>query len=278
MYNRIPDLLFSDMSLYSVLEAHIKKAQQKVDEIPREKFLASSDELIFEHVWEERFVHALVLQEDAMTMKDEEIQIEVQAFLRDGFVKVPGIKVTVSIPYTGDSNLWTMRPSSSSSVSPYGNVRRSRGDNDGILDVIIEQAASDPQEKIKNELDRNLGYLKDYITNQKLEIDVANTKLEPIIRKAIGDRRGKLGRHDEIVKMLGIPLERKEGAPSLKQIVLEKKTVKPLPSAPKEVKEYGISDGDYEHILSVIRHEGATFESTPKTYKGWARLILEISY
>jgi len=225
-----------------------------------------------------KVVHALVLQEDAMTMKDEEIQIEVQAFLRDGFVKVPGIKVTVSIPYTGDSNLWTMRPSSSSSVSPYGNVRRSRGDNDGILDVIIEQAASDPQEKIKNELDRNLGYLKDYITNQKLEIDVANTKLEPIIRKAIGDRRGKLGRHDEIVKMLGIPLERKEGAPSLKQIVLEKKTVKPLPSAPKEVKEYGISDGDYEHILSVIRHEGATFESTPKTYKGWARLILEISY
>jgi len=54
MYNRIPDLLFSDMSLYSVLEAHIKKAQQKVDEIPREKFLASSDELILEHVWEER--------------------------------------------------------------------------------------------------------------------------------------------------------------------------------------------------------------------------------
>ncbi len=95
----------------------------------------------------------------------------------------------------------------------------------------------------------------------------SNTKLEPLIRKAINERREKLGKHDQIVKMLGIPMERKEGVPSLKPIVLEKKIIKPLPSAPKEVTEYGINDADYEHILAVIRHEGATFESTPKTYK-----------
>jgi hypothetical protein len=175
--------------------------------------------------------------------------------------------VAVSIPYTGDSNLWDMYPSNHTSAIPLGNVRRSRGENDGILDIVIEQAASDPQEKIKNELERNLRYLRDYIANQKLEIDVANVKLEPTIHKAISDRRGKLGKHDEIVKMLGIPLERKEGVPSLKPIVLEKKIINPLSSAPKEVTEYGINDADYEHILAVIRHEGATFESTPKTYK-----------
>jgi hypothetical protein len=267
MYHRAPNRLFSDGSLYAALEAHMEKARQKVDDISREKFLASSDELIFEHVKADLFVHALVLHEDAKSMKDEETQIQVQSFLRDGFIQVPGVKVIISIPYTGDSNLWTLRPSSSSSVSPYGNVKRSRGENDGILDIVIEQAASDPQEKIKNELDRNLGHLRDYIANQKLEIDAANTRLDPIIRKAINERREKLGKHDEIVKMLGIPLERKEGVPSLKPIVLEKKIIKPLPSAPKEVTEYGISDADYEHILAVIRHEGATFESTPKTYK-----------
>ncbi len=268
MYQRDPTRLFSDGSLYGALEAHLKQAQQKVDEIPREKFLASSDELIFEHIRAGLFVDTLVLHEDAMTLKDEEIQINVQSFLREGFMQVPGIRVTISIPYTGDSNLWTMRPSTSSGVSPYGNVRRSRGENDGTLEVVIEQPASDPQEKIKNELDRNLGYVKDYIANQKLEIDVVNTRLDPIIYKAINERREKLGKHDEIVKMLGIPLERKEGVPSLKPIILEKKIIKPLPSAAKEIKEYGIDDADYEHILSVIRHEGATFESTPKTYKG----------
>lgn len=267
MYPRANTTLFVKASLYEVLEAHIKQAQQKVDEIPREKFLASPDELIFEHIWEELFVHALVLNEDSMTMNHEEIQTEIQSFLREGLIKVPGIKVTVSIPYTGDSNLWSMAPSSTSSVFPHGNVRRSRGDNDGILEIVIEQSSSEPQEKIKGELDRNLKLLREYIANQKLNIDMANTKLEPLIRKAISERREKLGKHDEIVKMLGIPLERKEGVPSLKPIVLEKKIIKPLSSAPKEVTEYGISDADYEHILAVIRHEGATFESTPETYK-----------
>ena len=173
MYPRANTTLFAKTSLYEVLEAHIKQAQQKVDAIPREKFLASSDELIFEHVWEDLFVHALVLHEDAMSMKDEEIQMEMQSFLREGLVKVPGIKVTISIPYTGDSNLWTMYPSTTSSVFPYGNVRRSRGENDGILEVVIEQSSTEPQEKIKSELDGNLKYLREYLANQKLNIDVA---------------------------------------------------------------------------------------------------------
>jgi len=129
------------------------------------------------------------------------------------------------------------------------------------------QSSNEPQEKIKSELDRNLKYLREYLANQKLNIDVANTNLEPLIHKAINERREKLGKHDGIVKMLGIPLERKEGVPSLKPIVLEKKIIKPLPSASKEVTDYGINAADYVHILAVIRHEGATFESTPKTYK-----------
>ena len=53
MYPRDNTTLFANVSLYAVLEAHIKQAQQKVDEIPREKFLASADELIYEHVWDD---------------------------------------------------------------------------------------------------------------------------------------------------------------------------------------------------------------------------------
>lgn len=268
MYGRVTNHLFSQGDLYAALEAHVQKAKEKVDGIPREKFLASTDDMLFEYVKDDLFVNALVLHDDAMTMKDEEVQLELESYLREGLVRIPGIRVTVSIPYTGDSNLWNMCPSSHSSSFPHGEVRRSRGENDGMLDVVIEQAASgEPQEKIKNEFDRTLALLKDFLINQKQNIEVANAKLEPLIRNAIRERREKLGKHNDIVKMLGIPLERKEGAPSLKPIVLEKKITKPLPSAPKEVTEYGIKDEDYEHILTVIRHEGATFESTPKTYK-----------
>lgn len=44
--------------------------------------------------------------------------------------------------------------------------------------------------------------------------------------------------------------------------------MRPLPHAPKGgyKPEPGITNEDYEHILSVIRHEGRTFESTPNTF------------
>lgn len=157
MYHRVPNRLFSSGPLYAALEAHLQKSQQKVNEIPREKFLASSDELVFEHVKADLYINALVLHEDAMTMKDEETQTEIQSFLREGRIRVPGIRITISIPYTGDSNLWDMYPLNHTSAIPLGEVRRSRGENDGIVEIVIEQDANDSKEKIKNELDRNLG-------------------------------------------------------------------------------------------------------------------------
>jgi hypothetical protein len=39
-----------------------------------------------------------------------------------------------------------------------------------------------------------------------------------------------------------------------------------LPPAPNRPAEPGIRDEDYEHILSVIRHEGRSFEATPATF------------
>lgn len=50
--------------------------------------------------------------------------------------------------------------------------------------------------------------------------------------------------------------------------MVKRKLVRPLPPAPKGgyKPEPGITDDDYKHILSVIRHEGRTFETTPSTY------------
>ena len=68
--------------------------------------------------------------------------------------------------------------------------------------------------------------------------------------------------------MLGIPMKRRGDAPSVKPIRIERKLAKPLPPPPNSgyKAEPGISEPDYEHILSVIRHEGRTFESAPSTF------------
>ncbi len=49
---------------------------------------------------------------------------------------------------------------------------------------------------------------------------------------------------------------------------IARQLVRPLPPPPKSgyKPEPGITDEDYSHILSVIRHEGRTFETVPKTF------------
>ena len=68
--------------------------------------------------------------------------------------------------------------------------------------------------------------------------------------------------------MLGIPLKRSEDVPLIESIPIKRKLIRPLPPPPKSgfKPEPGIAVQDYEHILGVIRHEGRTFETTPKTY------------
>lgn len=65
-----------------------------------------------------------------------------------------------------------------------------------------------------------------------------------------------------------IPLRPREGLPAVEPLPIKRNLARPLPAAPKEgfKPEPGIQDVDYEHILAVIRHEGRTFEATPKTY------------
>lgn len=54
----------------------------------------------------------------------------------------------------------------------------------------------------------------------------------------------------------------------MEPVKIARKLVRPLPPPPKSgyKPEPGITDEDYSHILSVIRHEGRTFETTPKTF------------
>jgi hypothetical protein len=88
-----------------------------------------------------------------------------------------------------------------------------------------------------------------------------------VIRDATIQRRQRLKQHGDISALLNIPLQEKAGAPPLKRIPIETRRPPPLPVPPKGgmKPEPGIDVAIYEKILTVIRHEGRTFETTPAT-------------
>jgi len=272
--NRRDNLLFYGGDLSEVLRSQIAQIPKKVDAIPKDQFLASSEEDILENIIAQVEINPLAIYEDRMEQEPKETKIDVsgskeRVFFGDrGPIYVDAIEVTISIPFTGDPGLWNLRPGHYTSVFPHGNIRQSKNGGIGFLIIVFTQPKDEPTNKIKSCFDEELERIRKYLKSQKGQIDSFNASLPGYIQGAIKARKEKLKTFNGIIEMLDIPLKRREDAPLIEPIPIKRKLIRPLPPPPKSgfKPEPGITVQDYEHILSVIRHEGRTFETTPNTY------------
>ncbi len=269
--------LFIDGDLCSTLDAHLAKVDEEVNNIPKNQFLCSNDQDIEAHLLSKMVINPLELHLDSMEMETQETQITLEKrrsrsyFDDNGVIKVPGVRVTVTIPFSGEHLLWKLKPSSWSSILPFGIVKTAGSSENGSIDMVFEQRSGEPPESLKQELDQNIGLIQKYLTYQQNDIKPRNERLPDLIQKAIKARRDRLEKQEGLIKHLNIPLKSKDGVPPIRPIQVEHRLVHQLPIPPKGgyKPEWGISDNDYEDIISIIRHEGRTFESTPSTYKAF---------
>ena len=63
------ELLFSEGDLYTGLRAHLDKAKEKVDSLPKEQFMGNSEEDLIEHFYSSIVLQPITLHEDAMVME-----------------------------------------------------------------------------------------------------------------------------------------------------------------------------------------------------------------
>jgi hypothetical protein len=266
--------LFSEGDLSATLRGHQKLLLTKVDSIPHDQFMNAQIEEIVENIVCEMFVEPLVIYEDQMEMEQQEVKIDVSGyrdrniFNKPGPIYVSGISASIFIPFTGDISLWKLRPNSWRSIVPHAKIIKENNQNSGALLIQIKQPTDEPLEKVKERLEDILEDIRFYIQSQKGQIDSFNEKLHNQVLTAVNTRRETVKKHEGLKDILGIPLKRKEGAPSIEPLKIKRKLVRPIPPSPKSgfKPEPGIIEEDYMHILSVIRHEGRTFETTPKVF------------
>lgn len=268
------DPLFGNGDLVATLDAHLQSVVDQVNKIPKDQFMVSREDEIVANIMSQMYIEPIILHEEAITMESEEIQIDVSEnrcrYISDRSKPylIPGIRVIIIIPFTGDENLWKLRPSRYPMVVPNGEIKSPKYNNPGYLCLIFEQTTDSPGKAIKDEYTRQLGLINDYLHNQETDIKKCNEQLDSRIRQAIRARLERLEKQNGIVAMLGIPLKQKAGVPEIMPIRVERRLIQPLPPPPSSgfQPEPGITDKDYEDILSIIRNEGRTFETTPSTY------------
>jgi len=262
-----PNYLFQNGSISQVLDAHAGQCRQKVDAISKDRFLATPVDDLVEFIVADMTVEPLVIYEDRMTREQSEINIDVAGWpgrytRGDGPCLVAGIRVVVAVPYTGDSSLWGIRPNTFSSVPPFGDVSAD------VMEMKFESPLDQPLERIKDQLNENLRMINQYIAWQRESVDEFNSNLPSLARSAVEARKSRLEKHDKLALLLDIPLRHNPNAPKLRPISVQRRVVKSLPPAPVGgfKPEWTIDEKEYENILTIIRHEGRTFEATPKTY------------
>lgn len=267
--------LFSEQPLHEVFQNHIASIKQEIDTIPENQFIQTPDEELIEYALSRLEMGTLKIYPDRKEMVTHETKVDVryerQLFHRDTSkpLLVDGIKVIISFPYAGEYYLWECQPSIITFSPPRADIQQvSSEEFYGNVILTFEQASDSKKnvDSISKELNKAIKEISDYIDCIGKDIEKHNGELEGHIVRSIQSRKNRLGKHSAIINTLNIPLKKKPGAPDYDLLPIRKRIIKPLPDPKKGNKEYGIEDDYYEYILQIIRHEGRTYETTPKTY------------
>ncbi len=264
--------LFSKGDLSSVLDGQRQSIPRLAEEIPRDQFLATSVDTLVEHLTAKLAIDPLVLHEDQMSMEQSEMKIDVTGRFEYGGsfdgrpVHADGHQLTFHLPFSGEPELWDMRPNVWSSMIPQGDVDRRRN----LLTMSFRNTANTDSQWYKNEFSSNLQLIKQSVEAQARMLAEFNGSLPGSVRDAVAHRRAQVGKLHDLAAAFDIPMTKKSGMPDYRPVdVQKKKAVAALPRAPTAgfKPEPAITDELYEEILSNIRHMGATFEGTPQTYQ-----------
>ena len=266
--------LFSDEYIRTAFDRAFRlggPVDTDVNKIPEDQFLSTSVPELVDYIYDRQSVDPIVLHEDRAELIGTETRIDVperfDAFLDEHIHahSIPANRIAVSIPFTGDPRLWNLRPSVTR-----GTVRGEiQLQNEyGTLSIEFILTSSDfDKDKIKSRMDNLLENVRFHVESQLESVTNHNVALREFIESLINRRKIQLLQFHNILGHLDIPLKTDPNVPSLAPIVLTRKRPSSLPPVPDHSfqPEPGISDHDYEHILSVIRHGLRTFETTPET-------------
>jgi hypothetical protein len=266
--------LFTDGDLSNLIPSIQKMVSDKVETILKDQLLATPEDDLVQYIVTSISIEPLtIFCDERMTSSQCEVQVDVSGYpgrnsWRDGPCMVSGIQIEITIPFTGDKELFKIRPHSFYySPIPHGTIN-SMENNHGFLRMTFKFPSDENEDRIKQSIQEQLGYLKNAVDSQRSYIDQFNSQLPTIARNLIQDRRNRLARHDKILAHLNIPIQRRSGEPAIQPIPIKKRIVSVLPPQRKGgfKPEPGITDDVFESILSVIRHGGRSFEQTPETY------------
>lgn len=261
--------LFSEGDLYGTLQNHEKKITEDVERYDGNKLLNTPVEDLVRYFEEKFRLEPLAILEDQISTDQQETKLDISqdrdAFFmyQDGTREVPATAVSFFLPFTGDPQLFRLRPNSFSLSSPRAKIQG----NDLVFTFVSRDSNG---ESIKTAFDRQLREVKQYISSSCSNVTAFNGSIRSIAQGAIESRRQRLLRAANTQASLGFPMRRREGVPTTFSAPTIKRRIPPTPPAASGAAyrpEPVLDMENYEHILNVVQNMTLVLERSPSAFK-----------
>lgn len=261
---------FNDFELRAVIANQHKKLSEWIEKYTNDEIMANDLDLLADNCYEKFYIEPVVIGEEEFkkrSIEQSKIRQERDRIFRnmDGqdFVDVDGITMRFYFGYTGDEKLFKCR--ASSWLLSYPKIILSNGYIVFEYSMPLQKTQkSDYIESQQLQLQCDLKKIQDGIDCVNADVSQYNGRLCGMALRELEERKKKVEQFYELSKAFEIPLKKNECAKT--RIPTERKV---LPMAKKYNNEpsYYISDGEYNDIMHVIKHNCSTYEKTPNTFR-----------
>lgn len=193
------------------------------------------------------------------------------------YFEVDGVRVTFTIPFDGDPELFYVKPSTymlaaftaSNFVAPkddkYGSFTLSFEFTNKEL---LEKGEAAMSDFLQMQFENRFCDYRQMISYVNRDVESYNDGLRSIVTKLLEKRKGRADSLSAISKALQIPLTVSKNAPNIKPIELKRVAQKPpvMPKASQSTPEACISDFDYNNINNIIMMSCVSMEKTARTF------------
>lgn len=192
--------LFNSRKIYDLANAISSSIDNQINKMGKADFANSTiDELTEKLTQQNKLDIPKLLEQEIHMKKPEDVKINID---RRGYggKSVDGTKYTFIIPFTGDSSLFGVFPSTYLSHLPTGDVYGSE------IKIVFKVIVGNDTSRMKPEFDSNLETIKRYLGFLEDDINIFNGKLAPAIKASLARRKNKLDNDEETANSFGFPI------------------------------------------------------------------------
>lgn len=247
---REPDYLFNEGRLSEFLTKRHEDMLREIDGFSSDYVLNASLDDVVDYLASKYRLAPITLSETPEIVEHGETEIE----------SVKSTFACFVIPFEGSAEIFHLRPSTSSSVSPIGTITGNE------LRITIARTDHDAT-AMRRQFNENISNIRSYLGWGGTEITAFNDRLPQNARQRLESRKTKFLADKGMVAALGFPIRERPGVTAThpvqrKQLVMAKPAVPSGPFQPEPALEME----HYEHILTVISNMVLVMERSPNSF------------